>query len=451
MTVPPGLILAAPSSGSGKTVVTLALLRALRARGTRVASAKAGPDYIDPAFHAAATGRSAANLDGWAMRPETLARYIAATADDAELVLVEGVMGLFDGANLPGRPDAGSTADLAALTGWPVILVVDAAKQAASVAALVSGFARHRDDVNVAGVIFNRVGSWSHAQVLDDALAAACPNITRLGAVPRDARLDLPERHLGLVQAGEHRALETFIDGAAAVLGEHIDLDALTALARPPAHFADDANPGCAVPPLGQHIAVARDEAFAFIYDSLLSDWRKAGGALSFFSPLADEAPAPDADAVYLPGGYPELHGARLAKADRFRAGLRDAAARGAAIFGECGGYMVLGRGLTDADGARHEMTGLLQLETSFAERRLHLGYREVSTRTDSPLGPAGTVFRGHEFHYATVTAEDNASPLFTARNARGDDLGAAGISLGRVAGSFIHLIDSRVTGEAAA
>ncbi len=448
MILPPGLILAAPSSGSGKTVVTLALLRALRARGVRVTSAKAGPDYIDPTFHTAATGRSAANLDGWAMRPETLARYIAATADSAELVLVEGVMGLFDGANLPGRPDAGSTADLAGLTGWPVVLIIDAAKQAASVAALVSGFARHRDDVNVAGVIFNRVGSQSHAQVLDDALASACPTITRLGTVPRDARLDLPERHLGLVQAGEHRALENFIDGAADMLREHIDLDALTALARAPAHIADSVDPGCAVAPLGQRIAVARDEAFAFIYDSLLSDWRAAGRELSLFSPLADEAPAPDSDAVYLPGGYPELHGARLANADRFRAGLRHAAARGAAIFGECGGYMVLGRSLTDAVGARHEMTGLLPLETSFAEQRLHLGYREVSTCTHSPLGQAGTTFRGHEFHYATVTAEDNASPLFTARNARGDELGPAGISLGRVAGSFIHLIDSRATEE---
>ncbi len=444
MTLPPGLILAAPSSGSGKTVVTIALLRALRMRGIRVASAKVGPDYIDPAFHAAATGRSAANLDCWAMRPMTLARYLAATADGAELVLVEGVMGLFDGANLPGRPDAGSTADLAAQTGWPVVLVVDTAKQAASVAALVSGFAGHRADVDVAGVFFNRVGSDSHAQVLDDALAAACPNIARLGAVPRDPRLDLPERHLGLVQAGEHRALEAFIDGAANVLREHVDLDVLMSLARSPALSMDAAQPGCTLPPPGQRIAVARDEAFAFVYESMLGDWRAAGSELSFFSPLADEAPAPDADTVYLPGGYPELHGAELATAHRFRTCLRDAAARGAAVFGECGGYMVLGRGLTDAAGTRHEMAGLLPLETSFAERRLHLGYREVITRTPSPLGTAGIKFRGHEFHYATVTAEDNASPLFSVRNARGDDLGAAGISLGRVAGSFIHLIDSR-------
>lgn len=449
MTLPPGLLVAAPSSGSGKTVVTLGLLRALRDGGYRVASAKAGPDYIDPAFHAAATGRSAANLDSWAMRPATLARRLAETGADAELIVAEGVMGLFDGANLPGRPDAGSTADLAALTGWPAILVVDAAKQAASAAALVSGFARHRSDVHVAGVIFNRVGSAAHARVLDDALVAACPDIARLGALPRDDALALPERHLGLVQAGEHADLDAFIDRAAGLLREHVDLAQLSTLAHTALTRPADTPTDSAIAPLGQRIAVARDAAFAFTYDGVLSDWRAAGADIAFFSPLADEAPRIDCDAVYLPGGYPELHGDALAAAGTFKSGLRDAAARGAAVFGECGGYMVLGRTLTDADGTAHDMTGLLPLDTSFEDRSLHLGYREVATCADSLLGAAGTAFRGHEFHYARTTSRDNASPLFTARNARGDNLGPTGIALGRVAGSFVHLIDRRSAEEA--
>ncbi len=439
MNAAPGLIIAAPASGSGKTVMTLGLLRALKNAGVRAASAKAGPDYIDPAFHAAATGRPAYNLDPWAMRAETLARLVTRCGEDAEMVVAEGVMGLFDGANLPGRPDAGSTADLAAATGWPVILVVDAARQAASAAALVSGFARHREDVHLPGVVFNRVGSPAHTAVLRDSMAAACPEIAVLGALPRDNGLELPERHLGLVQAREHDRLEPFIERTASLVEAHIDIAALQALAAPASPVETS---GAQLEPLGQRIAVARDDAFAFSYASVFEDWRDAGAELSFFSPLDDEAPRDDSDAIYLPGGYPELHGAQLSSSEKFRNGLQSAAARGAAVYGECGGYMVLGRGIVDADGQRHAMTGLLPLETSFAERKLHLGYREVATAGTSPLGDAGARFRGHEFHYASVLAEDNASPLFHTANARGDGLGPAGMVIGRVAGSFVHLID---------
>lgn len=442
MTKTAGLIVAAPASGSGKTVITLGLLRALTMAGHVVTGAKAGPDYIDPAFHGAAANAPSFNLDPWAMRPDTIARLITLAGRDRDLILAEGVMGLFDGVNLPGRPDAGSTADLAAMTGWPVVLVIDAGKQAASAAALVAGFARHRADVSIAGVIFNRVGSPAHEQVLRDALALACPEIAVLGAVPRNPGLALPERHLGLVQAGEHAGLEAFIDTAAETLSDAVDLNALTALAQPCRSFAEDRTATPQIPSLGQHVAVARDDAFAFAYPSLLDGWRDTGAEVSFFSPLHNEGPAPEADAVYLPGGYPELHAGRLAAAENFQTGLRSAAARGTTVFGECGGYMVLGQGLVDADGAHHAMTGLLPLETSFAERRLHLGYRTATTQSDTRLGPAGTAYRGHEFHYATVLSEDNASPLFAAANARGDDLGAAGMSVGSVSGSFIHLID---------
>ena len=344
-------------------------------------------------------------------------------------------MGLFDGA----VGGSGSTADLSVATGWPVVLVVDARGQGASAAALVRGFASHRQDVSVAGVIFNRIGGKRHGEILTRALADALPEIPVLGCLPRDEALALPERHLGLVQAGEHPALDAFLDRAAALAGAHIDLAALRALARPGAIGANTPSP---LPSLGQRIAVARDDAFAFSYASVLDGWRAAGAEIFPFSPLADAAPEPDADAVYLPGGYPELHAGRLAANGVFLDGLRAAAARGAAIFGECGGYMVLGQGMVDADGARRRMAGLLALETSFAQPRLHLGYRRVETLVDSPLGPAGCRFAGHEFHYAATLAQGPGETLFAATDSSGADLGQTGLVDGNVAGSFIHLID---------
>jgi len=447
----PGLILAAPASGSGKTTMTLALVRALVRRGLRVATAKVGPDYIDPAFHAAAArasnrGGACVNLDGWAMAPPLLEALAAGLSRNADVILCEGVMGLLDGAVAPGQPGHdpvtdGSTAALAARLGWPVVLVVDARGMAASAGALVRGFVGARADVDVAGVIFTRIGGPAHAETLRAATKALAPGVAVLGALPRDEALTLPSRHLGLVQAGEHPDLAAFLDGAAALAARHIDLDALLALARPGRVPPPPNTPPVPLPPPGQRIAVARDEAFAFSYPATLDGWRAAGAAVVPFSPLADEAPAADADAVVLPGGYPELHAGRLAGAGRFLDGLRAAAARGAAVFGECGGYMVLGHGLTDADGHRHAMAGLLPVETSFAQRRLHLGYRHATALGPTAFGPAGQAFRGHEFHYATVLDEGPGEALFGVRTARGDDLGRVGRRAGRVAGSFIHLI----------
>jgi cobyrinic acid a,c-diamide synthase len=446
-----GLLIAAPASGSGKTVVTLALLRHFRRSGLSVASVKVGPDYIDPAFHAVASGRPCLNLDSWAMRAETLAALVAEAEGGAELVLGEGVMGLFDGAHTgaragaPGAPaeGAGSTAELALLTGWPVVLVVDVRGMAASAAALVKGFIEYRPEVPIAGAIFNRVGGEGHAGLLRAACAPL--GLPVLGCIPRSAELTLPDRHLGLVQAVEHADLENFLERAAGVVARHVDTEALCNLAAGGRLAArrerNAASPP--LPPLGQRIAVARDTAFAFAYPHVLEGWRRAGAELSEFSPLADEAPDPEADAVYLPGGYPELHAGRLAANRVFRGGLRSAAERGAAIYGECGGYMVLGEGLIDAEGACHAMTGLLPLETSFAERRLHLGYREAALSAPSALGEAGATFRGHEFHYATVLREDGDAPLFQCRAADRRNLGAAGRRRGAAMGSFLHLIDA--------
>lgn len=434
-----GLIIAAPSSGSGKTSLTLGLLRLLAQRGLAVASAKVGPDYIDPAFHAAASGRPCHNLDSWAMRPATVAARVGRLAAGAELVLCEGVMGLFDGAFVPaGQPD-GSTADLARLTGWPVVLVIDGRGMTGSAAAVLHGFATLAPRVLVKGVVFNRVVGERHKAAITAACARACPDIAVLGFLPPTPALEMPSRHLGLVQAGERADLAAFLDGAAALVAAHLDVEALVGLARSSPLVTGEGD--VTLPPLGGRIAVASDVAFAFSYAGLFEGWRSAGAELSFFSPLEDQAPDSAADAIYLPGGYPELHAGRLAGNASFLAGLRGAAARGAAVFGECGGYMVLGRVLVDAEGTPHAMAGLLGLESSFAKRRLHLGYRRAGLCGDCVLGVAGGGFRGHEFHYASVVKEVG-DPLFTLVDAGGVPLGTAGLRAGRVAGSFVHLID---------
>ena len=427
-----GLVIAAPATGSGKTVVTAALVAAARGLGRRVAAAKVGPDYVDPRFHAVASGRPCFNLDPWAMRPAFVSRLFDDLSANADLVVVEGVMGLFDGP-VGAR---GSTADVAATLGLPVVLVIDAGAQGQSVAALARGFSDFRHDVEVVGVILNRVTSLRHADMLSFALREA--NVAVFGAVPREASLVLPSRHLGLVQAGEHSDLEGFIQGAAGILLKSVDLKRLLAVARVPRPAFGSPKP---LPPLGQRIAVASDEAFAFAYPHFLSGWRAAGAEILPFSPLADEAPDAAADAVFLPGGYPELHGGTLAAADRFQAGLKAAEERGALVYGECGGFMVLGEGLVDASGTRHAMTGLLPLETTFAERRLHLGYRRMTHSGALPL--PGTL-RGHEFHYSAVARNGEAEPLFVeVRDAKGDTLGPQGLRRGRVMGSYLHVIDA--------
>ena len=569
-----GVIIAAPGSGSGKTTLTLALLRSWRDGGVAVASAKVGPDYIDPAYHAAASGRTCHNLDTWSMSDRTMAALIADLRRDASAIVVEGVMGLFDGA-----PDGrGSAADLSRRTGWPVVLVVDASGMAASVAALVHGFASYDPAVEVAGVIFNRTGSARHGALLRRAMRPA--GVPVFGCVTRSECLELPDRHLGLVQAREHPDLEGFLARAADRIGREVDTEALLAAAKParaeprfpsrdaplaggfqpaaarparaelripprddplagglppaaarparveprippwdaplagglppaaarPARVEPRIPPwdaplaggfqpaavqpvrvepripprddplageprdgGHGLPVLGRRIAVARDDAFAFCYPYVLDAWRRAGCTLSFFSPLDDEPPAEDADAVYLPGGYPELHAARLARAERFKAALGRCAARGAAVYGECGGYMVLGERLVAADGVSHRMAGLLPVATSFESPRLSLGYREVALVGDGVLGRKGARFRGHEFHFATAPAQSagnanalfrggcetpastnpsrsqstgNANALFRTFNAEGEPLGDAGLRVGNVMGSFVHLMD---------
>jgi len=434
------LIVAAPNSGAGKTTITLGLLSALKRKGIAVRAAKAGPDYIDPAFHAAATGRDAFNLDTWAMPPSLLDALLSETARDCDLLVIEGVMGLFDGAPGPsGR--TGAAADLAARYALPVVLVVDVAAQAQSAAAVVRGFSCHDANVRIAGVILNRVASERHRGLVSDAIGEL--GLPVLGALPRDIAL-LPERHLGLVQASEHGDLRARLDALADFTERYIDLDGALAIARPIELAAS--GPIFALPPAGQRIALASDAAFTFVYPHLLASWRKAGAEIVPFSPLADEPPPESCDVCWLPGGYPELHAAVLAAAQKFRSGLaRFAQTR--PVHGECGGYMVLGEAIEDASGARHRMAGLLGHCTSFVNRKLHLGYREARLRAHSPIGPAGAIVRGHEFHYATVLAAGDDEPLVELADAQGQPIGSDGGRRGWVTGTFFHAIARREIG----
>jgi cobyrinic acid a,c-diamide synthase len=431
-----GLMIAAPRSGSGKTTVTLGLLRAFKRRGVDAVGLKSGPDYIDPAFHAAASGREGVNLDSWAMAPKLLAALAARAARDGALALCEASMGLFDG--VPGAAGrTGASADVAAALGMPVLLVIDVTGQAQSAAAVVKGCATYDERLKVAGVIVNRVGSERHRRLVGEAIEAM--GVPVVGALPRNDTIALPERHLGLVQAGETEALDARLDAIADFVEAHVDCNRVLALAR----ALDGASPApapVAVRPPGQRIALARDAAFSFIYPHLVQGWRAAGAEIVPFSPLADEPPPSDCDVCWLPGGYPELHAGRLAAAARFRDRLRRFAETWP-VHGECGGYMVLGESLIDASGVAHPMAGLLGVETSFEKRRMTLGYREARIASDCALGTAGLVLRGHEFHYATIVAPGGDDPFALVRDVYGAPESPAGSRRGRVTGSFFHVI----------
>jgi cobyrinic acid a,c-diamide synthase len=418
-------VVAATASGCGKTMLTLGLLRAFRNRGLKVASAKVGPDHIDPRFHEAASGKPCLNLDPWAMKRELVASLLNDMSHDADLIIIEGVMGLFDGP----QGARGSTADLAEDLGLPIVLVLDTSHQGQSIAALAEGFINHRKGLAVAGVILNRVASDRHASVLTSALTPL--DFSTLGIVRRSDSLHWPSRHLGLVQAQENQELELFIETTSLAVARETNLDKLLTLG---AEIRPESLQATSLPPLGQKIAVASDLAFSFAYPHILQGWKNSGAELSFFSPLKDEAPKTGCDAIFLPGGYPELHGGQLSQNQAFLNGLRNSKTL---IYGECGGYMVLGDALIDAQGHSHAMSGLLPLTTSFAPRKLHLGYRQLT-----PLGgPWTKPLRGHEFHYSSIASEGNADRLFAASDASGQDLGSIGLRRGSIMGSYAHII----------
>lgn len=442
MNFAPGLLVAAPRSGSGKTVLSLGLMRAFKNKGLSVGAAKCGPDYIDPAFHAVATGRTSVNLDSWAMVPpllRSLAEAAGRTKDgvDCDLLICEGSMGLFDG--VPGAPGrTGASADVAAALGWPVLLCLDVSGQAQSAAAIVKGFATYQPTIKIAGVVLNRVASERHRRLATQAIEAQ--GIPVLGALPRTEKIDLPERHLGLVQAEEISDLDALLDRIAGFISEHCDLAAILAAAG-----AGSAAAGAhlvALRPPAQRISIARDVAFSFLYPHIVKGWRREGAELRFFSPLADQPPPDDSDLCWLPGGYPELHAGKLAAATRFFEGLRQFA-QTRPVHGECGGYMVLGERLIDASGATHRMAGLLGPTFSFAKRKLNLGYRDARLADAHALGAAGARLRGHEFHYATMTPALGADdpPFAFVSDAHGGAERMEGARRGRVSGGFFHIV----------
>ncbi|TWF43386.1 cobyrinate a,c-diamide synthase [Neorhizobium alkalisoli] len=429
------LIIGAPRSGSGKTSVTIGLLRAFQKRGVKVRGIKTGPDYIDPGFHEAATKLPGLNLDSWAMAPDLLRHLALEQAEDAELILIESAMGLFDG--IPGEKNrSGAASDLARLFGLPVLLVLDVSGQSQTAAAVACGFMHYDPAVKIAACIMNRAGSERHKKLSGEAITAI--GLPVVGTVLRDPTLTLPERHLGLVQASEHPEMDAHIDRLAGAMERSLDLDAIFAAARPfdmPAGSTEKA----LLPP-GQRIALAEDAAFTFLYPHIKREWRAMGAEIIPFSPLADEAPPADCDICWLPGGYPELHAGRLASAKNFMTGIAQFAET-KPVHGECGGYMVLGETLEDADGVTHAMTGLLSHATSFAKRKMNLGYRRVTLVGDGPLGADGEGVRGHEFHYASVVSKGTDAPFATIADGVGNDLGASGGRRGPVSGSFFHAI----------
>ena len=429
--LPNGILISAPSSGTGKTTVMLGLLRAFSDMGLRVQPFKSGPDYIDPAFHHAAARKASFNLDSWGM-DEGLMNTIVAEGEDADIAIAEGSMGLYDGVATKGASGFGSSAETAVRFGWPVILVVDVSGQAQSAAATALGFMKYMPDLPFGGVILNRVASPRHERLARLGMEQA--GIKVLGVLPRRGDLALPERHLGLIQAIEHPDLEQAISNYASFLSEHVDLEAIRAVAQ----GTNAPKVGRLVRPPAQRIALARDAAFSFTYPHLLKAWRSEGAEILPFSPLNDDL-VPDADLVWLPGGYPELHAGTLAGANRFLTSLRKHAAT-KPVHGECGGYMALGTTLIDKEGVAHKMAGLLGVVTSYEKRKFHLGYRQAVLQ-EAVLGyQRGSRLRGHEFHYSTILEEPDA-PLAQVTDADGNLVSETGSLRGHVSGTFFHMI----------
>jgi cobyrinic acid a,c-diamide synthase len=426
----PRVVIAGTSSGAGKTTVACGLIGALRARGLRVQGFKVGPDYIDPSHHALAAGRPGRNLDAFLDGPELVAPLVRHGGAGADIAVVEGVMGLFDGAS--GRGELASTAHVAKLLHAPVLLVVDGASMARSAAAMVHGYRTFDPEVDVAGVVFNRVGSDIHEELLREAVEPL--GVPVLGALRRDERIVTPERHLGLVPAGEREALaRAALDALAAAMERYADVAAIERLARAaPALPGPAWSPPAADPPRGVRIAIARGPAFSFHYEENLELLAAAGAELAGFDPLRDEALPPDAGALVLAGGFPEVFGAELAANAALRGEVAAFAASGRPVLAECGGLLYLCAAL---DG--HEMCGVLPAR-GFMSDRLTLGYREAVAATATPWIDAGARVRGHEFHYSQVQPLTSAAPAWSL-SARGRSR-EEGIVTGALQASYLHV-----------
>lgn len=435
-----GLIISGTASGTGKTLITAALIKALRQRGHTIIPAKCGPDFLDPGFLEYAAGHIAINLDTWAMR-EGWMKALTCLGPPHASILVEGVMGFYDGMN----GSVASTAELAQALGWPVVIIADAQGRSATMAAELHGLisVASKTTPTWAGVIFNGVASPRHQALIEDAMARFCPQLSILGSLPRQPSCTLPSRHLGLIQASEIPALDTIINTMAELCAQHCDLKQLEQhlqRASPINHALQPPN----IPlPSGTTVALARDAAFSFLYEAPWRIFEHHGGRVLHFSPLNNEPPPSEADGVFLPGGYPELYGETLAKAQTFRNAIRRMAADGRWIYGECGGYMVLGEALRDHQNRTWPMLGLLPHTSAMTQRFQALGYRQIQLQSAHPLlGPTGTRWRGHAFHYATMHPRASVPPLFHCADGEGNPLDESGSLHKNIAGSFVHLID---------
>ncbi|MBI3768385.1 MAG: cobyrinate a,c-diamide synthase [Deltaproteobacteria bacterium] len=429
----PRLVIAGTASGVGKTTVVVGLTRALQARGLSVAVFKCGPDYLDPTYHARAAGRPCQNLDGWMMGRDAVLATFARAARDADIALIEGVMGLFDGASPTG--ESGSAAEIAKWLGAPVLLVVDASGMARSIAAVAGGFAAFDDDLQVAGVICNRVGSRGHLELLRKALAK--PPI--VGGLPDESALRFPERHLGLVHADERSVPETVLAEWGVRVAEWMDLDTILAIARCTAPLSAESLQEASPAATRCRIGLAFDEAFHFYYEDNLRRLEQLGAELVRFSPVHD-ASLPQVDGLYLGGGYPEAHAEALSRNRSMHEAVRSFAAAGGPIYAECGGLMYLTAAIRTLDDRLHPMVGLIPGQVVMRDRLQALGYVEVETQMPSLLGPAGLRFRGHEFRYSELhPSSGDLDCLYSVRRRRSDRPFREGYRLGSVLASYVH------------
>ncbi len=413
-------------------------MAALTARGYTVAPFKVGPDFIDPGHHSRVTGRASRNLDGWMLSQDTNLDLFARHASGADIAVVEGVMGLFDGYD--GRSEAGSTAQMAKWLGMPVVLVVGARSMARSAAALVQGFERFDDDLVYAGVLFNHLGSQRHLDYLKDAMEGHV-RMPMLGGVMRDEAITIPERHLGLVTREDHDLSDSNRQRLAELIENRLDLDGLLPMLPdlvPPVSVSPPAFP---VDGTHARIGVARDAAFCFYYPDNLELLEAAGAQLVFFSPLADNRLPQGLDGLYFGGGYPELHAKVLSANRSLRQEIRQFSRMNMPIYGECGGFMYLGREMGDTDGKAYPMTGCLPIATRMLDRLKALGYREVTQARATILGPAGQTMRGHEFHYSRISdGEIQGAGAYRMTDRAGMDKAAEGFVSDQTLGSYVHL-----------
>jgi cobyrinic acid a,c-diamide synthase len=434
-----GLLVSGTASGVGKTTVALAIMAALRRRGLAVQPFKCGPDFLDTAHHTRVCGRPARNLDTWMLSVEANRSVLCTAAGGADAVVVEGMMGLFDGKS--GATESGSSAEIAKLLQLPVVLVVDAAKSARSVAAVVLGFEMFDPELRFAGVVLNRVASQGHFEMLRDAIDASCKTRV-LGWLPIEPAIAIPERHLGLYGAAERPAedQEAAINALAAVAEKHIDLAGLLDL-ECGLEMAEGGSARTFNPRSNDvvRIGVPSDHAFSFYYEDNLELLREQGAEIVRFSPLNDVSLPSGLDALYLGGGYPELHAEQLSGNRGMLDEVRAFTASGKPIYAECGGMLYLSRNLS-VDGARYEMAGVLPLSMQMTDKLVQFGYVTVEFTKDCFLGRKGTVVRGHSFHYSRIASQGEVGTSYHVQYSLSGKEEMEGFQLRNVLASYIHL-----------